>query len=232
VSIEVALATTPNNRTVTFTVTGATPPIDWGWGDGTGETGPDLVQGHDYDRPGLYQASLSAKEGRRPILVAVPGVALSGPHIERLDPASVPLDAGIVPVTVTGRGFTDDHVVLVNGSAFGITTTFVDEETLTFPLAVGGAGGAWVQVIDPATMVVSNGAVFQVHTWPFNAGGAAVEEAAPASASYDPGVHTVDETLTYASGHPDEVQAIFDAESAGKGRVTLLDGLRDLGASG
>jgi len=47
----------------------------------------------------------------------------------------------------------------------------------------------------------------------------------PADGPYDPGEHTVDEVLAYCAEHPDEVEAIYDAEEAGKNRVTLLDKL-------
>ena len=51
---------------------------------------------------------------------------------------------------------------------------------------------------------------------------AAVEE------SYDPADHTVSEVVAYVQAHPDEVDAVYAAEQAGKGRTTLLDHLADL----
>ena len=41
-----------------------------------------------------------------------------------------------------------------------------------------------------------------------------------------PGEHTVDEVKAYVDEHPDERQAVLDAEAAGKNRVTLVDWLR------
>jgi hypothetical protein len=36
--------------------------------------------------------------------------------------------------------------------------------------------------------------------------------------------------LAYVDAHPETVQAVYDAEYDGKGRVTLLDALIDRGA--
>lgn len=41
---------------------------------------------------------------------------------------------------------------------------------------------------------------------------------------YDPSEHTVAEVLAYIDEHPDEADAIYDAEKAGKGRVGILGG--------
>lgn len=46
-----------------------------------------------------------------------------------------------------------------------------------------------------------------------------------AEGPYDPGEHTVAEVLEYAEAHPDEAEAIFTAEEAGKARSTILDKL-------
>ena len=42
---------------------------------------------------------------------------------------------------------------------------------------------------------------------------------------YLPGEHTVAEVLAYVATHPDQRQSIYDAEEAGKARVTLLEQL-------
>jgi hypothetical protein len=55
-------------------------------------------------------------------------------------------------------------------------------------------------------------------------------EAEAEAEAYDPGVHTVDDVLAHADAHPDQVQALYDAEMNGKSRTTLIDGLTDRGA--
>jgi hypothetical protein len=52
--------------------------------------------------------------------------------------------------------------------------------------------------------------------------------AVSAALPYDPADHTVPEVVTYAEEHPDEVEAIYAAEEAGKGRTTLLSQLEAL----
>lgn len=47
---------------------------------------------------------------------------------------------------------------------------------------------------------------------------------------FDPGEATVQEVIDYVGAHPDEVQATYDAEQAGKHRVTLLSYLVGAGA--
>lgn len=137
---------------VTITLTGATPPVDWAWGDGDSETAlADLVQGHGYQRVGLYTVTVNTKEGRRPFNV---GIGNTG--------------AGLPPDIVTREG-------------------------------------AWLD--DGST------------------GDEAEAEA------FNPTQNTIDEVLAYVDEHPEEVQVVYDAESDGKGRVTLLEALRERGAN-
>ena len=42
---------------------------------------------------------------------------------------------------------------------------------------------------------------------------------------FDPSAHTVDDVKAYVTEHPDEVQAVYDAEVAGKARTSLLEWL-------
>jgi hypothetical protein len=49
--------------------------------------------------------------------------------------------------------------------------------------------------------------------------------AAPSAPTFDPGEHTVDDVKAYAARHPDQLAAIVAAETAGKGRITLLEAL-------
>lgn len=39
---------------------------------------------------------------------------------------------------------------------------------------------------------------------------------------YLPGDHTVADVLAYVDAHPDQLQGVYDAEQAGKARVTLI----------
>lgn len=43
---------------------------------------------------------------------------------------------------------------------------------------------------------------------------------------YDPGDHSVAQVIAHVMDHPDERQAILDAEVGGKNRVTLVDWLK------
>ena len=47
----------------------------------------------------------------------------------------------------------------------------------------------------------------------------------PEPEAYDPSAFTVDEVKAYAEAHPEELDAIYAAEDAGKARTTLLDWL-------
>lgn len=51
------------------------------------------------------------------------------------------------------------------------------------------------------------------------------EEPPPEEGPFDPGDHTVAEVEEYVEANPEETQRIFDAESADKQRVTLLNWL-------
>jgi len=42
---------------------------------------------------------------------------------------------------------------------------------------------------------------------------------------FDPSAHTIADVKAYVEAHPDETQAIYDAESEGKARTSLLDWL-------
>lgn len=53
--------------------------------------------------------------------------------------------------------------------------------------------------------------------------------AAEQTGTYDPGQWTVAEVVAYVQAHPGELDAVYDAEAAGKARSTLLaqlDGMR------
>ena len=44
----------------------------------------------------------------------------------------------------------------------------------------------------------------------------------PAAGTFDPGDHTVADVEAYLAEHPDERDAVLDAERAGKARVSLV----------
>ncbi|HEY9376668.1 MAG TPA: hypothetical protein VIQ02_06180 [Jiangellaceae bacterium] len=50
-------------------------------------------------------------------------------------------------------------------------------------------------------------------------------EPEPEPEEYDPGAHTIADVQKYVTEHPDELDAVYDAEENGKGRITLLDWL-------
>lgn len=46
-----------------------------------------------------------------------------------------------------------------------------------------------------------------------------------AAGTYDPAAHTVAEVVAYVETNPDQLQAVYAAEQAGKNRSTLLSAL-------
>jgi hypothetical protein len=56
-------------------------------------------------------------------------------------------------------------------------------------------------------------------------GNAPADEPLNVEGDYDPADHTVDEVLAYAAEHPDEVDAILEAELVGKNRSGIMDKL-------
>jgi uncharacterized phage-like protein YoqJ len=44
---------------------------------------------------------------------------------------------------------------------------------------------------------------------------------------YDPAAHTVDEVKEFVTQHPEELQAVYDTEVAGKNRATLINWLEE-----
>jgi hypothetical protein len=53
------------------------------------------------------------------------------------------------------------------------------------------------------------------------------EEPSEVAVGYDPAAHTVAEVQEFVTEHPDEAQAIYDAEEAGKNRATLMTWLEE-----
>lgn len=53
----------------------------------------------------------------------------------------------------------------------------------------------------------------------------------PFPGDYDPAEHTVEEVQGYAADHPDQVQALYEAERDGKNRSTLTAWLVEVGAT-
>ena len=52
-------------------------------------------------------------------------------------------------------------------------------------------------------------------------------EEPPQETPYDPGAYTVGEVQAYVSSHPDEVEAVYEAELAGKNRISLITWLEN-----
>lgn len=139
------------------------------------------------------------------------------PTLTTLVPASIVVNTPTM-VTVTGTNFTPGSKVWADEERQ--TTTYVSATTLRYNAVADAVGSQTITVHNGGT-ATSAGTELTV---------TATQEEAEASA-YDPGQHTVDDVLDHADAFPDEVQALYDAESNGKGRVTLLDGLRERGAT-
>lgn len=138
-----------------------------------------------------------------------PSLFEPNPRITSLSPNTGSAAAGAIVVTVNGQNFTAASVVEINQAAQA--TTFVSATRLTVSYDPTAAGAVEFTVRDGEGE--SNSVTFTV--------GAEV---------FDPGRYTVAEVLAYADEHPDEVQDVYDAENAGKARVTLLEGLAERGA--
>ena len=54
------------------------------------------------------------------------------------------------------------------------------------------------------------------------------EEQADVEVAYDPGAHTVADVIAFAEDHPEQVQALLDAEQAGRNRTTLVSQLEEM----
>jgi hypothetical protein len=57
--------------------------------------------------------------------------------------------------------------------------------------------------------------------------GEVTEEVPEVEVGYDPAAHTVAEVQEFVSQHPDELEAIYDAEYAGKARASLISWLEN-----
>lgn len=53
----------------------------------------------------------------------------------------------------------------------------------------------------------------------------------PTDEAFDPGDHTVAEVQDYITAHPDEIDAVYDAETSGKNRTTLVTWLESVEAT-
>jgi IPT/TIG domain len=150
----------------TFTSTGATPPIFWGWGDGTTELGPDLVQTNHFPEGGLYTTQVRSKEGTVPVVVGVGGTVVGKPWLGSLDPSSALLSDADLTVHLRGGNFTAQSVIVWGGAE--VPTTYVSAAELTTdvqPSAAGGPGSEWVQVQGDGG-AMSNPLVWQFPNFP------------------------------------------------------------------
>jgi len=128
-------------------------------------------------------------------------------------------DAGGIDHVYAEAGTYDPRLtVMVAGTAFTSMQTVdvgnVAEPTEDEPLNPGDRAR-------PATVFESETDALPNNNAPVTAEPVADES----DGEYDPGAHTVDEVLAYVAEHPDESDAVYAAESAGKGRVTILDKL-------
>lgn len=139
---------------------------------------------------------------------SVPPAIFTPPVLSSISPATGVVNTAAT-VSCNGSGFTPSSVVLVNGVArpttFVSTTqvrvTFTPSSATTYPLVV--RNGTLSSASKTFTATVSGAEVF------------------------DPGAATVAEVIDYVDAHPDETQAVLDAEEAGKNRSTLVTALEE-----
>jgi hypothetical protein len=187
--------------------------------------------------------------------VAFPDAGYQAADVMLAHPVSAVFDAEVDGLDVHvdlvddgDLGLPDSHVTVDWGDGTSDYTTHGDhtyeaagEYVVSCTIMVGGAAHATQQMVavgnqDEVMPAAVNPAVAErpatvfesvTDDWPNNnvtdSVPAPVEE--PPDESYDPGAHTVDEVLVYVAEHPDETDAVYAAEQAGKGRVTILDKL-------
>lgn len=127
--------------------------------------------------------------------------------------------------TLTAAAGTTVSYALVNadvttgaatGTATSASTQYPTAGTYTVDVPVASGGGGVNLLMAPAMAPADSG------------GGGGGEESSPdVEVGYDPAAHTVEEVKQFVTDHPDEVQAIYDAEVAGKNRTSLISWLEE-----
>jgi hypothetical protein len=156
------------------------------------------------------------------IFFAFQDPAANNPRLTAVTPATVPEGS---TVTLTGSGFSAINRVHLGppSDPTALQTTFVSATELTAVIPPGTAAPVRaIFVIDPGPIATG---VSQAKPITITAAGAVTATEAAPEVAYDPSAHTVDEVKAHVEAHPDELDAIYDAEQSGKARTTLLDWL-------
>ena len=233
----------PGTTKAHFKLENATVPVTYDFGDGLTHVPADADTAHTYAAAGTYTVSVvdaAAAEATLEIEVPEPaplaaiGAALEGPVVVEPEPE---------PVVESGPGLTIPELPSVES---GPEPEPVVEEPVVEPapelpgLPDLGLGGGPEPEPEPVVEepVVEEPAV----EGPVLGGGLLGTDAEPVVEEpvalepvveepvvepvYDPSEYTVDEVLTYAGGKgEDELMRLWEAESAGRNRSTLLSGL-------
>lgn len=148
-------------------------------------------------------------------------VAPPNPTFTAIAPNSAVEGAGDVPVTITGAGFVARSRLMVEGVAQPTTLVSATSMTSVIPAASTAAAAILTCSLNtqPPVAGTGNSASNQTFT---------VTAAEQVASNYDPSAHTVAEVVAYAQAHPEEAQAILDAEQAGQNRVTLVSQLKQM----
>lgn len=219
--------------------------VVWDFGDGTTVRDAGGYD-HEYTGPGDYTVRLE-------VLVAgtsyneaeVVSVGAPVPVVHALDPDLIAAGAEPIQMRVLGANFTPDCVIVFNGG--DEPTTFVSASEVTTGVEASTASGT---VSVPVAVRSGDGTLSNSMGFSFVGGDVEAFQSSPPTVSeqegataltgdedsnedieddrYDPSQYTVDEVMSYAEGHPDQVDAIYAAEESGKSRVTLLDKLAAL----
>jgi len=129
-------------------------------------------------------------------------------------------------VIVAGVGAPFDGTWVVASTPSGTTFTFADTAANVTSAASGGTAtstGTPAAGSYPITIT----AVATTSPMMVEEGGGGEETMAldESTGPFDPADHTVPEVVEYVEAHPDEVEDIYAAETAGKNRTTLLNQL-------
>jgi hypothetical protein len=168
--------------------------------------------------PGVYLYATGTGFGTLDASVYVP----PAPVITAIDPTSrVVAPTTDVTLHVYGTGFTSESIIRFGGHSE--RTVLVSASELTTIIT-----GMLFTGVDPAVpvQVITGDDESNIVMFAFTARPASTLGTTE-PAGYDPGEHTVDEVKAYVEAHPDERQAVLDAETAGKARSTLLAWLEE-----
>jgi PKD repeat protein len=199
--------------------------VTWDWGDGTVEYTDTTVteKAHTYADDGDYTVTVSVGtyEGGAAVTAPAPGAVEPAPVVSSLEPNAAKVGDPDFTLNVVGEGFDADTVIVWNHA--DEPTTLVDDTIVTTIVKPSTALGPCVLPVQvrSGTGVLSGSVDFTFTE----------AEAPPApqrvAASLNPTDHNVADVLNHLDAHPEEAEAIYDAELMGKARITLLSDLEE-----